>query len=215
MTNKINSIKLELNNEILWRYKEVKNIIKLFEQHSQKEIISIGSYQKERIINTPESKYILRSAIPMIYAHWEGFFKKAIELLNSHLDIIEIDFNKLNIMLLSILLKDKHTQKSLDMRLKFTEIIIDTKSNLDWKVLEKFLYRYNLNRENFEKYSAKINELVKIRNGIAHGENAYHFEDIQKIDDYLLLVIKLMIITKTSVINCLKYKKYYKQSYKE
>ncbi len=48
----INDIDKELNNEILWRYKELKNISRLFEKHTKKELIIIGTIQKERISNT-------------------------------------------------------------------------------------------------------------------------------------------------------------------
>jgi len=209
MNSKINTIKRELDDEILWRYKELKNISSLFKYHTKKEIVEIGRIRKERIHNTSESKYILRSAIPIIYAHWEGFFKESIIRLNDYLDTLEIDFNRLNTIMLSILSKDKQTVKYLSYELKFTKIVLDTNSNVDWKVLQKFLYRYNLNVKKFEKYSAKLNELVKIRNGISHGENAYHFDDISEINSYLQLVTRLMIITKNSVIDCLTFELYY------
>ena len=208
----INDIDKELNNEILWRYKELKNISRLFEKHTKKELITIGTIQKERISNTAESKYILRSAIPIIYAHWEGFFKESIKKLNNYLDNSKVDLNKLNTMLLSILSKDKHNKDYLNYKLEFSRIIIDTDSNLDWKVLQKSLYRYNLNIKNFEKYSSKLTELVKIRNGISHGENAYHFDNIDKINEYLFLVIRLMIVTRKSIVECICYKQYYKIS---
>lgn len=200
----------ELQNEILWRYKELKNIKKLYFKNVTNIIITIGSTQKNKIVNTPESKYILRSSIPLIYAHWEGYFKKAIQLLNIELDSTEVDFNNLNTMLLSILSKDKFSKKYMSHKLKFSEIILDTESNLNWDVLEKFLCRYNLRKKEFEKYSNKITQLVKMRNGISHGENAYHFEDFSQINEYIELVIKLMLITKQSLMNCIIYKSYYK-----
>jgi hypothetical protein len=206
----INLIIEELENEILWRYKELKNIKKLYFNNITKNAIKIGSSKKIKINNTPESKYILRSSIPLIYAHWEGYFKKAIQVLNKELDSSIVDFNNLNTMLLSILSRDKHNKKYVSHQLRFSEIILDTESNLNWDVLEKFLYRYNLRIKEFEKYSPKINQLVKIRNGISHGENAYHFDDFSQIEEYIQLVIRLMIITKQSLINCIIYKSYYK-----
>lgn len=201
----------ELTQEILWRHKELKNIKKLYEANLIKEIIKIGNTDIEKIKNTSESKYILRSSVPLIYAHWEGFFKKSIELLHKELDLISTDYNKLDNVLLSILTKDKHTNKYKNCNFKFTEILIDTESNLSWKILEKFSIRYNFNLKRFEKHKDTLEQLLKTRNGISHGENAYHFEDFSKIEEYLIVTTKLMIITKNSVVNCLKYKKFYKQ----
>ena len=45
----INDIDKELNNEILWRYKELKNISRLFEKHTKKELIN-GLRTQARIL---------------------------------------------------------------------------------------------------------------------------------------------------------------------
>lgn len=206
----IDSLAIELTEEILWRYKELKNIQKLYEANIVKEIIKIGNVEKEKIENTSQSKYILRSSLPLIYAHWEGFFKKSIELINNNLDLININYNKLDNSLLSILTKDKHTPKYKKERFKFKNLLVDTESNLSWKVLEKFCNLYNFNINDFIKYKSLIEELLKVRNGISHGENAYHFDDFSKIKQYIDLTTRLMIITKRLTINCLKYQKYYK-----
>jgi len=128
------NIKEELSLDILWRYQELTNIKKIYVTNLTKTTI-MGI---ERTQNTSESKYILRSAVPMIYAHWEGFFKKSIEVLNHELDQIDIDLNKLDNILLASLCRDKHNEKYKNIKLNFSDIIIDTESNISWKVIEKF-----------------------------------------------------------------------------
>jgi len=209
MTN-IDSVKTELTEEILWRYKELKNIKRLYNANLTKQIFQVGNGTITKTKNTSESKYILRSSIPLIYAHWEGFFKKSIKLLHQELDLLSTDYNKLDNTLLSILTKDKDINKYKKDKFKFIEISINTESNLSWKVLEKFSIRYNFNLKRFEKYKTTIEQVLKARNGISHGENAYHFDDFSKINEYINVITKLMIVTKNSVINCLKYKNYYK-----
>lgn len=205
------NIKNELDEEILWRYKELKNIKKLYDSNITHKELKIGSTIKSHIENTKESKYILRSAIPMIYAHWEGFFKTSITLLHKELDSQDVNYNKLNITLLSYLTKDKHTPKYKESDLKFSEIVVNTESNLSWKILEKFCIAYNFNIIQFEKYKSDISLLVTIRNGISHGDNAYHFDDFKIIDKYIKIAFRLMVITKVSVLKCLQYEKYYKR----
>jgi len=46
----INDIDKELNNEILWRYKELKNISRLFEKHTKKELIILELYKKKEFL---------------------------------------------------------------------------------------------------------------------------------------------------------------------
>lgn len=204
-------IKEDLTSEILWRKKELNNIEKIYNNYVLEEEFSIGSVRKNRIIQTAESKYILRSSVPLIYAHWEGFFKKSIDIIHQNLDAYDIDYNKLDHSVLSALTLNKHTQKYKYDKLRFNDIVVDTESNLKWKVLEKFANRYNFNLTKYEKYKSLIGEILKIRNAISHGENAYHFEDIEKISIYIESTIKLMILTRNEVLIYLEYQNYYKR----
>ena len=62
----------------------------------------------------------------------------------------------------------------------------------------------------YEKYKSLIEEILKIRNAISHGEDAYHFEDISKIKVYIECTIKLMLLTRNEVVIYLEYQNYYK-----
>ena len=203
-------IKEDLTTEILWRKKELQNIKKLYDKNIIQEEINIGSVSKIKITQTAESKYILRSAVPLIYAHWEGFFKKSIDIIHQELDTYSVDYNKLDHSILAALTLNKHTEEYKFKELKFNDIIVNMESNLKWKVLEKFTNRYNLNLKKYEKYKSVIQEILKVRNAISHGENAYHFEDITKINDYINNTIKLMLLTRNEVMTYLEYQNYYK-----
>ena len=201
----------ELMSEILWRYKELKNIKYLYNNSVTYENIKVGSQTIVKKVISSHSKYILRSSFPMIYAHWEGFFKSSIILLNKQLDKKEVDFNKINNALLMAISKDKHKDEYKNKKLYFEHIVINTESNLSWKVVQKFSIRYGFNIHKLSKYRIDLEQLLKIRNGISHGENAYHFDSYDIIDKYILISIKLMLILKSEIIYCLKYEKFYKE----
>lgn len=48
--------------------------------------------------------------------------------------------------------------------------VVDTESNLTPTVMKKNLYRLGLPHDQFESYDGDINRLLRIRNGISHGE---------------------------------------------
>lgn len=48
--------------------------------------------------------------------------------------------------------------------------LVDTESNLTPTVMKKNLYRLGLPHDQFEAYDGVINRLLRIRNGISHGE---------------------------------------------
>lgn len=195
----------ELSIELIWRYKEIKNIKNIY-----KDNISLEKKFQNifKIHLNNKSKFILRNGILVLYANWEGYLKFCLRTINTKLDTIDTNLNLLDNSLLSLLYKDKHTLKYKNKQIKFQEIIIDTGSNLDWKRLEKLINIYNFNKHQFKQYESEINQLVKVRNGIAHGENAYHFDDYMSISKYINTVIDLMYISRQNTVNFFKLKKY-------
>jgi hypothetical protein len=206
--NQLKKINEELKLEYEWRYKDLNNIKEIFNDNISLEKRQFNIYSLKK---NYKSKFVLRTGILLIYAHWEGYFKFCIRTINKELDSITVDLNKLDISLLELLCKHKHTLKYKNNNLKFEDILIDTGSNLDWKRLEKIINIYNFDKKSFEKYKSDINNLVKIRNGIAHGENSYHFEEFKVINKYLNAVRDLMLLSRYSTIKFLKLKKYIKK----
>jgi len=197
----------ELSLELQWRYKEILMI---------KEIYKDNIFLSHRISNiytiqlNNKSKFILRNGVLSLYAHWEGYFKFCLSLINEKLDILDINLENIDNALLSLLFKDKHTIKYKNKKILFKEINIDTGANLNWKKLEKLLDIYNFEKKAFKKYESNINKLVRIRNGIAHGENSYHFENYKNISNLVNTVNDLMFLSRWNTIKFFKLRKYQK-----
>lgn len=146
-----------------------------------------------------EISTLLRAAIVMLYAHWEGFIKgateKYIKAINKrglqgsqisykwarHIcceDLIRIGESKKNSTFYELYKKIMGKQKS---KCHLHEDI-DTKSNLNSEIFRDILF---LTEIDTEKYSTKFNlidEVVNLRNNIAHGKgnsiNVIKYEEI-------------------------------------
>lgn len=159
-------------------------------------------------LSTENKKFFLRICVPMIYAHWEGFVVNCLILTIENLNKLKLKHPDahINIFVLSIGEKFKRLQsnQSFSQRIDFTKSFtdriyseltidkkIDTKSNLNFESLKNLLEIFNLDINDFKKYESDIDQLVKIRNKIAHGENAYLFE-MPQIEKYFSLLENLM-----------------------
>jgi hypothetical protein len=161
-----------LDEEISWRKKELtflKNNVKK---------------------NTPNYKTHLRSAIVLLYSHWEGFVKSSCEYFLVYVSGQKLMFSNLNNNLLALSLKYKliefeSTNKStihckfiefinndLEQRATIpTENIIKTNSNLNSHILKEILTNVGIDYSYFELKENLIDKiLLKNRNSIAHGE---------------------------------------------
>lgn len=161
-----------IDKEIAWRKKEL-------------------SYLKGNVKeNSPNYKTHLRSAIVLLYAHWEGFVKNSCELYLSYIKTQKLNYNELseNIIALSLKynLKDfEQTNKStihcqivdfllnnLNQRATIPDNdIIRTGSNLNSNILKEILTTVGLDYKEYElKNNLLDSVLLKNRNSIAHGE---------------------------------------------
>ena len=179
-----------------WRIKELALIKKI--------------YLKLRTEN--EKKFFLQTTIPIIYAIWEGFIKNTLSSLFEFLDNKEISSDKIKDTLLVLVLEDKindiqqskdfkkrvkHSSlliKKLKSKIKFSNIKINTKSNLDDKTLLEICFKVGLNSDNFDKNILnQLRKLVRDRNIISHGEkNGIVIKDINKVEEYISLIRELM-----------------------
>lgn len=162
-----------IDAEIAWRKKEL-------------------SYLKGNVKeNSPNYKTHLRSAIVLLYAHWEGFIKNSCELYLSYIKSQKLKYNELseNIIALSLKynLKDfEQTNKStihcqivdfllnnLNQRATIPDNnIIKTGSNLNSKILKEILTTVGLDYKEYELKNNLLDlVLLKNRNSIAHGED--------------------------------------------
>ena len=165
------------------------------------------------------SQVLIRSAVALLYAHWEGFVKKTsgfyLELVASK----RLTYEQLTPNFVALSLKGKFEQLRKAEKLTIANEIanhfclnmgsrcalpykkgIDTYSNLSSKVLIDILNTLGLKKNEFStKLQFIDNKLVNPRNFIAHGEN------LQISDtDYLALhdeVIALLELFRTEVEN--------------
>ncbi len=151
--------------------------------------------------------FFLRLCIPMIYAHWEGVVANSIVTLIKYLNNLRLKHDEvpINIFVLSIGDKFKYLQsnQSFEQRCNFSSTFIGkiqsdlsfdknvgTKSNLKFEVLTDICEVFRFDISDFEPYKNEINNLVDIRNRIAHGENAYLLE-LPQIEKYFILLEKI------------------------
>ena len=166
----------ELEAERDWRVAELSKIKLLFREIKEMD-------------NDEYSSIYLKMTIPMIYAHWEGYcissFRIVIEYINRRkINAHEIAYNILtyaNNKTYDKLKGKSSFEQRVEFSKKFVEILngkvklaerVDTKSNLNYKVLQEILKIFEMKEEDIQQYKSDLNILVNIRNSIAHGENS-------------------------------------------
>lgn len=152
-------------------------------------------------------KYIVLA----LYALWEGFVKSCLqsyirELNKLQLNISDVD---LNVLTHALTCKDKlvlenprvHFTKKKEFVKFYQEqishpLLIDmklpTKSNIDYKVLNELLLRFNLEGVP-EEYDSKLKKLLRFRNTIAHGDNSIPVT-FAEITEFSTLISDLMVV---------------------
>lgn len=161
-----------IDNELGWRKKELK----LFKDSIPTEFSS-------------KQKALLRCAIPIIYAHWEGFVKHSCELYLEFVSTRNEVLRNLKPQFVAIALRNSiQTQEinKISERTKAVEFIINnlelsttipvknvikTKSNLKFEIFRDICHLLCIPIYKFEKKKSMIDELVDSRNSIAHGNH--------------------------------------------
>jgi hypothetical protein len=201
----------EIHYDISWRNGELRNLKSISLRLSETDL-----------------KVFLKSVIPIIYAHWEGFVVTSLKIVFQYLNNLYLTSNDYcNIYLTTAYeqtLKslddstgfDKRKKHLINLYKNFSEKVnlgtkIDTKSNLNYAVLDEICKKTNLNISKFEEYKDELNELVHIRNSIAHGENSYTFESYEDINKYIELLENLMLDFQSEIQDLLKNEKYKKE----
>jgi hypothetical protein len=173
-------------------------------------------------------KIILKSMLPMIYAHWEGFVKVSVEIIFRHLNLLELPADKYSgIYLATAYEQDLNKTPNIvnfERRIKHLNCFydkfnyyvnfglkIDTESNLNYKVLTKICKRLNIDNNKFSEYSKDLNKLLEHRNAIVHGENSLPFERYEEIKPYIELLENLMLDFESEIQDLLKDEKYLKE----
>jgi len=204
----------ELHENKDWRIQELKKI---------------GNEIKENI-NSDLKPLFFGSLIPMIYAHWEGFVvssvKKYFECLNSfNYKTTDLDICYIATAFESELEAISKSQ-NFDKRKKHLEILlkvvkdrvkfnkkIDTKSNLNFNTLIMICKKLNFDKSKFNEYKSDLNELVNIRNAIAHGDTpSFRFENFTDIEKYIDLIDNLMLDFIAEIEEIILHEKFKKEN---
>jgi hypothetical protein len=167
-------------------------------------------------------KIFLRAGIALLYAHWEGFIKSIAEMYLHHVYLQNKKFKELNIHFRALSLREVSNNKidieackkiiiymeESDEKAKFQYNKINTKSNLNCDVLLDILRFIGLESRIKIDYDGEtiINDLVKTRNHIAHGENPQVTSKL--FLEYHEKIISLMEMIKIEIQNEAAEKRY-------
>lgn len=197
---KIEDLIDRIQEEFAWRRKELK--------------IITDRIPRER---SPLQSAYLRSAIPLLYAHWEGFVKNSSELylkyiagkfskhselfpqffalsLNKKIGNQEIKSLGEKANYISTILEEKDKNSNIP-----TKNVIHTKSNLNFNAFSDILYTLNISVDKFLKYQGLVDDLVETRNFIAHGDSLnIDYPTLVKYNDE---IISLMEYYRTTLEN--------------
>jgi len=163
----------EINEDINWRISELASLKSLPLRYN------LLQHHKDILI-----KY----SVPSIYSVWEGFVKRCLTIYSHHLNSLTIKRNEIHIALLTHLVDSEcdlnNPRLNFDSKQRVVTLIdsfltdtivvkpnIPTESNVNFKVLNKILERFCIEKVD-EKYDSKLNKLLLFRNKIAHGENS-------------------------------------------
>jgi len=201
----------EISSDIQWRNDELKKIVTI-----------------TSTLVDDELRLFLKSVIPLLYAHWEGFVVASLKISFKYLNNLKLNSDDYCEIYLTTAYEqtlkslddstgfDKRKKHLVNLYSKFKNQVtltekIDTKSNLNFSILEEICKKTNISILKFDGYKEDLNRLVHIRNFIAHGDNAYKFENFEAIQEYIELIENLMLDFQSEVQDLLKEEKYKKE----
>jgi hypothetical protein len=165
----------------------------------------LGSFSKSK------HNALLRSGVMLLYAHWEGYIKTA---AISYLEFVvrqQLTYKDLAINFVAIAMKTKLNQATETNKATiFTEVtdfmlnqmnqkssisyeeVVSTAANLSSSILREIVCLLGLNYSFYETKEVIINEqLLKRRNGIAHGEYlSLDRDEYQQLHDEILAMME-------------------------
>lgn len=182
----------EIHEDIKWRISEISNI----------KTIPL----RYRILES-HKKTLTLYAIPSLYAIWEGYVKNVFQLLTSYLNKLGIQPSQVHINILTHAIENecklgserKHFDKKIDLVESTINLYnstlsikhgIPTESNINYKVINKVLERFNIKQLD-TRYKKALDRLLLFRNKIAHGENSIKVTK-EDVEEFSLLIENLM-----------------------
>ena len=190
----------DLDREISWRKHELSIL---------KNAIPTQSGKKRQAF--------LRMAIPILYAHWEGFVSNCSYFYLKYVKSKRLKHSELKEQFIVLSLRNKlglFEAKNIETQTEIVHFllenfnkrsniplknIINTKSNLKFKVFNEILYTIGIESSSFKRFESIIDDLVDLRNYIAHGENKV--VDKKTYEEFSREIIALMNYFKTQLEN--------------
>lgn len=183
-----------LDSEFSWRLKEIADL--------KLAVKKTGGLSKWTVI---------RAAVPLLYAHWEGFVKNTATNYLMFVNSQGLRYDELKSCFIVLGLKKQLTEVIVSNKSELTVAAVDfilagmktkanlkitaainTESNLSSKVFENIATSIGLDVTFYKsKYHLIDESLLKRRNGIAHGEYLHvNPEDYRKLADEVLNLLR-------------------------
>ncbi|MCE7698996.1 MAG: hypothetical protein K8E24_009300 [Methanobacterium paludis] len=163
-------------------------------------------------------------SVPSIYAIWEGFIKNSLGSYASFINKKNLKIDDLDINILTHAVDVEchlnngrsHWEKQRDFVTQIMGILnnnpiniktkVPTKSNVGYRVTNTILDRFNLEPLD-TKFQYPLDDLLKVRNRIAHGENSVVVKK-EHIEKFTLLIGELMDVILLKIEDAIKNEKY-------
>jgi len=176
-----------------------------------------------RYADNPIESTVASMTIPMIYAQWEGYVKEICQLYLEHIESVVSHCKDLQPAIIGYLWtpvlrplvgglnleRKKKVAESVLNSLKDpvifsdTEKAIETRSNLNYSVLEEISDSLCLDITQLSAWKPHLNALVHLRNNIAHGSRPRTL-DYEDFGNHASAIIQLMKDFEQIIVSSLK-----------
>jgi hypothetical protein len=192
----LENLNQRLTDDLIWRKKEIADLKGLIETRS---------------FSPRKHNALLRSGVTLLYAHWEGYIRTAATSYLEYVARQKLTYDELAINFVAIAMKTKLNEATETNKATiFTEVasfmltqtnqkslisyedVVSTASNLSSSILREIVCLLGLDYSFYETKEVIINEqLLKRRNGIAHGEYlSLDREEYQQLHDEILSMME-------------------------
>lgn len=170
--------------------------------------------------DTPLEQAAALMAIPMLYAHWEGFVKEAVQMYIEYVESLSLEPAQANPTIFAFVLKKKVSglvvQQSVEkmtdfatwvlsnltIPLAFSDKTVETKSNLSFKALKEICDSLCVDVSKIEAEKKKIDGLVNRRNNVAHSGRAQNV-DVSSVESDADLTLRLISTFEIILNECI------------
>lgn len=204
---------LEIENDIYWRQSQISTLKILLHRASI----------------TEDQRDVLRFYLVLaIYSLWEGFIKTVFTIYITEINKLNLNTADFHINYITHTLE---SEKSTNIAINRVDVLkrrkcindiilsisaspfkisanIPTESNVNLNTLNRITETFHLDKVN-SRYKFPLDEFLRCRNQIAHGENAVKINN-EKIDNFITLIYELMEQVYSIVIDGFNNKKFLK-----